>query len=405
MNLKEMLAAAQARLLEIKEAAKGRELTDEEMTEVEAKAGEVEELVKKIERAEKGDALLRSIEGIGVTEPVGGSAVQAKSIGEHFVKHAGEKLAALRGSKGAVDAPEFKAASDVHVIPSSIQPALTDIDTNIVTGVRRRLTVADLLGVESISGNAITYFVEGALEGDFTGVAEGAKKPQLHYGDPTPVTEALQKIAAFIKESDEILEDAPWLVSAINSRLLYNLALFEENQLLSGAGTSGNLRGLLNRVGIQTETATDKTDNADALFRAITKTATGSGLEADGIVIHPTDYQTLRLSKDSNGQYFGGGFFYGQYGQGGITEQPPVWGMRTVVTPAIAQGTALVGAYAQAGSVIRKGGVRVESTNTDGEDFIYNRVTVRAEERLALAVRRPAAFVKVTLSAADPSND
>ena len=404
MNLKEKLAALQKSLLDIKAAAEGREFTDAEMVDIEAKSAEAVELKATIERQQKGDALLAAIGGVVDAEPASAFAgALAKSLGEHFVKHAGAGLVQAKSNRQPIAAPEFKAAADVHVIPSSIAPALTQVDTNIVTGVRRRLTVADLLGTENISGNAITYFVEAGMEGGFTTVGENGQKPQIHFADPVAVTESLKKIAAFIKESDEIIEDAPWLVSAINGRLLYNLGLFEENQILAGGGTGTDLTGLLTRVGIQTETAIDKTDNADALFRAITKVATGSGLDADGIVINPADYQKLRLSKDANGQYFGGGFFGGQYGNGGIQEQPPLWGLRTVVTPAITAGTVLVGAFAQGGSVIRKGGVRVESTNSDASDFTNNRVTIRAEERLALAVRRPGGFVKVTLSAAEPA--
>lgn len=362
----------------------------------EALMAEVKSFDEKIERQKKGAALIQAIGGLQDHEETPAPS-DAKSLGEFAAKQIGDRLKASKGSKFTLSTPEFKAATDVQVTPGALAPALTTIDTNIVTGVRRRLTVADLLGSESISGTAITYFVEGALEGDFAIVGENGQKPQLHYANPTPVTEALKKIAGFIKESDEIIEDLPWFMSAINGRLLYNLGLFEENQLLAGSGVGANLAGILNRSGIQTETSADAGDNADALFRAITKTALNSGLDADGIVINPTDYQALRLSKDANGQYFGGGFFAGQYGNGGIQEQPPLWGLRTVVTPAIAAGTALVGAFAQAGSVIRKGGVRVESTNSDEDDFTNNRVTIRAEERLALAVRRPSGFVKVTL--------
>ena len=362
----------------------------------EALMAEVKSFDEKIERQKKGAALIQAIGGLQDHEETPALS-DAKSLGEFAAKQIGDRLKASKGSKFTLSTPEFKAATDVQVTPGALAPALATIDTNIVTGVRRRLTVADLLGSESISGTAITYFVEGALEGDFAIVGENGQKPQLHYADPTPVTEALKKIAGFIKESDEIIEDLPWFMSAINGRLLYNLGLFEENQLLAGSGVGANLAGILNRSGIQTEASADAGDNADALFRAITKTALNSGLDADGIVINPVDYQALRLSKDANGQYFGGGFFAGQYGNGGIQEQPPLWGLRTVVTPAIAAGTALVGAFAQAGSVIRKGGVRVESTNSDEDDFTNNRVTIRAEERLALAVRRPSGFVKVTL--------
>lgn len=405
MNLKEKLAALQKSLLDIKAAAEGREFTDAEMVDIEAKSAEAVELKATIERQQKGDALIAAIGGTVVVEDVQ-ETVQAKSLGEHAANTLGSKLKGRRGERIAESSTEFKAATDTHVTggaAGSLGAALTTVDTRLVEGVRRRLTIEDLLGSETISGSALTYFVEGALEGAPTTVGENGQKPQIHFANPTPVTEALTKVAAFIKESDEIVEDLPWLVSSINGRLTYQLGIFIEDQLLNGNGTGTNVRGLLNRVGIQTETAADNTDNADALFRAMTKVSTGSGFEADGIVINPVDYQALRLSKDANGQYFGGGFFSGQYGNGVIQEQPPLWGLRTVVTPAIAAGTVLVGAFAQSSSAISKSGIAVEATNSHDDDFTNNRITIRAERRLTLAVRRPAGLVKVTLSSTPPT--
>src|SRR5690606_19940457 len=238
--------------------------------------------------------------------------------------------------KGAsVAAPEFKAASDTHVTTgTAMTPLLTEYDRTIVRAVRPRLTIADLLGQGTLSGNAISYLVEGALEGAYTTVAEAGAKPQLHIVDPTWQTDSLKKIAGFIKLSDEMIEDLDFLVSEIDGRLRYELARFEETQILNGNGTGSNVLGLLNRSGIQTEargTAASGDTAADTIFRAITKVSTGSGLDAAGIVIPPLDYQSLRLQKDGNGQYFGGGFFAGQYGSGTLQDQPPLWGLRTIV--------------------------------------------------------------------------
>ena len=406
MGLKEQRAAALKAAQDIIETAKteDRDLTPDEVATVDQKHAEVTDLDKQIAAAKKSaDVVAR----IGALAPGGEKSEDteerpARDLGEHFVKAVGSQLVqAKAGGRFSVAAPEFKANTDTQTLVTALSPAVTQVDTNIVTGFRRRLTIADLLNQGTLSGNAITYFVEGALEGDFTTVAEGAAKPQIHYANPTAVTESLKKIAAFLKESDEMVEDLPFLANAIRTRLLYNLGLFEENQLLNGDGTGQNLTGLLNRSGIQTETATAVTvggdDNADAIFRAMTKVQTGTGLDADGVVINPADYQNLRLRKDGNDQYYGGGFFTGPYGNGVVMEQPPIWGLRTVVTPAIAAGTVLVGAFQQAATLYRKGGVRVEATNSDQDDFIKNKVTIRAEERVTLAVRVPAALVEVTL--------
>ncbi len=407
MNLTEQRAAAVKAARDIVDGAKAqnRDLTPEEVKSANEKMAEVKAFDAKLKLAVEGASL---VEQLGKLADDGqdkrDNSGPAKSLGEHFVKSVWSQLEATRGVKGAsVAAPEFKAATDTHVTTGSVYgPVLTEVDRTIIQAVRPRLVVADLLGSGTISGNAISYFVEAALEGAFTTVAEGAAKPQLHVVDPTTVTDTLKKIAGWTKFSDEMLEDLDFIVSEINQRLLYELGRFEEAQLLTGNGTGTNLLGLLNRSGVQVLGATtdSKGGNPDQVFKAMTLVSTGSGLDPDGLVINPTDYQALRLSRDANGQYYGGGFFQNEYGTGTLTFQPPLWGLRTVVSPAIAAGTVLVGAFSQAATVYRKGGVRVESTNSNASDFTSNLVTVRAEERIALAVRRPSAFVKVTLGTA-----
>lgn len=402
MNLKQQRAAAlkAAQGVVAKAKAEDRELTTEEVAEVEAKTAEIADLDVKIEAATKSDALMTTIAGLG-----GGDQIDedddkpAKSLGEHFAKSVGsEGFARLKAQGGyTVTSPEFKAATDPQLIPASFSPVVTQVDQTIVRGFRRPV-VSDVLGTGSLSGNAVTYFVEGAVEGAFATVAENGQKPQIHFADPTAVTDSLKKIAAWWDTSDEMTEDLAFWASEINNRALYLLAMAEENQLLNGPGTGSTVLGLLNRVGIQTETQAVAPDSAqDAIFRAMTKVQTATGLTADAIIINPADYQALRLSKDANGQYFGGGFFSGEYGNGGVTFQPPLWGMRTIVSAAVPAKTVAVGALQAAATVYRKGGVRVESTNSDLGKFTKNVITTRVEERVALAVRIPQAIVKVTL--------
>ena len=385
-------------ILDTAKADDDRDLTDEEQTEVKGHLAEVKTLDLQL----AGRALVDAVKGLHDDEdPVDEEPSPAKSLGEHFVKSVGpEGFARVKSISGfTVTAPEFKAATDPQLTTGAVYtPVLTEYDTTVVRGFRQQPTVANLLSSGTISGNAISYFIEGAVEGAFTTVAEGAAKPQLHFVDPTAAVDALKKIAAWFDMSDEMSEDLPFMVSEINQRGMYLLATFEEAQLINGPGTGTTVRGILNRSGIQTETQAVSPDTAgDALFRAITKVQTATGLAADGIVMNPTDYQKLRLAKDANGQYYGGGFFQGQYGVGGVPQNPPVWGMSTVVTSAIAAGTALVGAFRAGGTVYRKGGVRVEQTNSDAGKFTSNIITTRIEERVALAVRYPAAFVKVSL--------
>lgn len=402
MNLKAQRAAALKAAQEIVDGAKSadRDLTTEEQSTVTAKFAEVDDLDAKIKAAAESDALMARIGSFGAPEVADRDADKpAKSLGEHFAKSVGsEGFARLKERGGfTVAAPEFKANTDPQLVPGSFSPVLTEVDRTIVRSYRRPV-VSDVFGSGSISGNAVTYFVEGAFEGTIATVAENGQKPQIHVADPTAVTDSLKKIAAWWDTSDEMAEDVDFWVSEVNQRALYMLSLAEENQLLNGPGTGSTVLGLLNRGGIQTETQAVAPDSAqDAIFRAMTKVQTATGLTADAILINPADYQALRLSKDANGQYFGGGFFSGEYGVGGIAIQPPLWGLRTIVTSAVAAKTVVVGALQSATTVYRKGGVRVESTNSDLGKFTKNVITTRIEERVALAVRIPAAVVKVTL--------
>jgi HK97 family phage major capsid protein len=268
----------------------------------------------------------------------------------------------------------------------------------------RRLTVSDLLPQGTTTSQSIIYVQETAVTNAAATVAEGAAKPQ---SDLTlaQVTEVVRKIATSAKISDEMVNDVGYIQSYVNGRLVLFVRLAEEDQLLNGNGTAPNLRGILNRTGLTAAQAVGADTRPDAIFKEITKIRAGAFLEPDAIVIHPTDWQTVRLLKDGNQQYYGGGPFgfapYGNANGGGDTNQladgsDTLWNMRVVVTPAIAQGTALVGAFGLSAQVYRREGIRVEATNSNEDDFLKNLIAIRVEERLALAVYRPAGFGTVT---------
>ena len=397
MNLKQMRAAALKAAQEAK-AAMEADPTDETIKAAQEAANEVKRLDRLIADAKAANAAL---DALSADEGVENGPVEksARTIGEHFVKAVSDRITQIKGGRGTLSAPEFKAATDPQLTGGHTGPMdviLTEVDRTIVKDYQRP-TITGLFGQGRISGQAITYFVEQGREGNFETVAEAGQMPQIHYEMPTKVTDALSKIAGFIKLSDEMLEDLDFLVSEINGRLLYDLSLVEEAQVLSGNGTGSNLLGLLNRPGVQTA-STDEAGLAEEVFKSMTRVSNATGLSADALVINPSDYERLRLAKDANGQYYGGGMFAGQYGIGGLMDQPPVWGLRTVVSPAVAIGAPIVGAFNLGATVYRKGGVRVEATNSDEADFTQGLVTVRATERIALAVRRPAAFVKIAVS-------
>ncbi|WEV68723.1 phage major capsid protein [Bifidobacterium sp. ESL0775] len=403
-TLKEKRAAAYNQLKEYQAKLKdgGDSLSDDDVKNINDLIAQVGDLDEKISKANETAGLVGKIAALGDDGPTpasegDGSEPKQRTPGSMFAK----KVADLGGHLKADMHVEYKANSDTQTVgghDGAYGPYITDIDREAVMPYQRPLVIADLFGSGTVSGNVIEYPVFGSLEGTAKTVGEGKQKSQVHLADPTWVTDALKEVAAFFKVSDNMLEDLEWLQSEVNDYATYNLREVEEDQLLNGDGVDTNIKGLFSRE-IQTLGQSDDSD-ADRLFKTFAMISNATKLNADGIVINPKDYEALRLGKDSNGQYYGGGYFGGQYGNGAILQQPPIWGLRTVVTAGVPIGTALVGAFAQGGKVFRKNGLRIDSTNSHEDDFTNDKVTVRIKERLGLQVKYPKAFVKVTLGQA-----
>ena len=376
MTLKEKLETKKAELVALKPQIEADDAAA--IAEGEKLAAEIETMTAEVAQAEKKASLLTVI-GTKEENNDMNEMKKAASLGEHFVNTV---KAATPGKRFDVSAPAFKAATDPQTSPAGAVDYATTFDTNVVTAARTPLVVRDLFAAEQISGSTLVYLVEGAIQGAPAVTAEGNEKPQIHFADPTPKTVSLAKVACHIKESDEYINDYPFLASAINGRLLYELGLVEQNKLVTD---------LLATTGIQTGTyaATGTaTDIADAILQAAMDVQSGSGFAADGILINPADWFILRSGK-YNGQYYGGGYF-------GAQDIPNIWGIPVCVSAAVTSGTVVVGAFKTCGSVVANGGVAVEAVNTNEDDFVKNLMTIRAEERLALAVRRPAGFKKLT---------
>jgi HK97 family phage major capsid protein len=251
-----------------------------------------------------------------------------------------------------------------------------------------RMVVADLLASGTTDSNSIVYMVETTFTNAAAAVAEGAAKPEstLVFDQ---LSEPVRKLAHWLPVTEEMLEDVSAIRSYIDARLRLGIQLEEEDQLLNGDGTAPNISGILDRT-IGAAVARDASQsNADAILEQIMALFASSFLMADGVVMNPADWATTIMTKSQAGDYLTAGPF-------SPIQSPTLWGLPVVVTPTIVAATALVGPFKQAAQVFRKGGLRVEASNSHQDYFIKNLVAIRAEERLALAVYRPTAFGKVT---------
>ena len=374
MTKREELEAKQAELAALKERIEADDA--EAIAEGEKLQEEIVTKTAEIEQAEKKAALLNVI---------GKSEKETPEMEEKTGIKAMD-LDSLKGKRGSVST-YIKAYNDVEAIGEN---KIFDYDKNPVN-LMFGLGARDLFSAETISGNDLTYYVIGNLEGEIDGVAEGAEKNRIHV-PYTPKTAALAKIAAYLKESDELLADAPFIESAIRNRGVYEFRRAVENYLLDS---------LLATSGIQTGGATITFDN---ILAAKQDVFADTGYAPDALLINPADWATLLQTKDSSLQYLLGGPAYGPYGNGGYNGNPRIWGLNVVESAGIPQGECVVGAFKAGASVVTKAGegLRVEVSNSDQDDFIKNIITIRIEERLVLAVRVPAAF-EIVGSAASSS--
>jgi HK97 family phage major capsid protein len=257
----------------------------------------------------------------------------------------------------------------------------------LVTPPVRRLTVRDLLTPGRTSSSSIQYPQETGFTNAAATVAETGlvTKPQSDIKFDI-VTSAVTTIAHWVLATRQILDDAPMLQSYIDGRLRYGLAYAEELQLLHGDGTGTNLNGVYTQATAMTDPGVlAMAQKLDVLRFAMLQSSLAE-YPATGIVLHPTDWAGIELTKDSTGRYI--------IGDPKSDAPARVWGLPVVATQAMILGKFLVGAFKQGAQIFDRQDARVEISTEDSDNFRKNLVTILAEERLALAVYRPTAFVK-----------
>ena len=257
-----------------------------------------------------------------------------------------------------------------------------------VLSAQERFTVSDLMAQGTITGNTYTYMEETTFTNAAAETAENTSKPEGALA-LTKRTETLAKIAEWIPATDEVLEDNEGFESYVRARLVYGVDQRREQALLTGDGTAPNLSGITDRSGIQT-IAKGADPTPDAFYKAMVKVMTTGDAQPDAHVINPLDWQDIRLLRTADGIYI----------WGSPSESGPerLWGLPVRVTSAMTQNTGLTGAFRTFAQVFRKAGsgVRVLVSTEHASFFIENKVAILAEERLLLAVYRPAAFCTVT---------
>ncbi|WP_201781816.1 phage major capsid protein [Xylophilus sp. Leaf220] len=373
----EVKAAGEKALGEAKSAGQLSRETKAEVDQLLVKHGELQANLQHAQQT------LAKIEANGA-----GGDVQHQSLGQQFVNTDGVK--ALMGQttpRGRVDMPIHAAITGLTTDADGSAGDL--VERTRLPGVlalpQRRMTVRDLITPGTMDGNALEYVKETGFTNNAAMVAEGTQKPEssLKYD---LISTTAKVIAHYVKASRQILSDASQLASMIDGRLRYGLAFKEEGQLLNGDGTGQNLLGIIPQASafVAPFDPAGTETNIDSIRLAMLQ-AFLAEYPATGIVMNPTDWARIEMQKDANGRYIIGN----PQGSIGAT----LWNLPVVETQAISTDKFLVGAFKLGAQVFDRWLARVEVSTEDGDNFTKNMVTILAEERLALAVFRPEAFI------------
>ncbi len=110
----------------------------------------------------------------------------------------------------------------------------------------------------------------------------------------------------------------------------------------------------------------------------------------NGIILNPVDAQKIDLIKTEEGGTNKGAYVC-RDPLGGTLRVPTYWSMPVVATNSMPQGKCLAGDFSKA-VIYDRMNATVDISEQHSDYFVKNKIAIRCEERLLLAVLRPSAF-------------
>jgi HK97 family phage major capsid protein len=320
----------------------------------------------------------------------GGGEPGAPKSGRSDVKSFGQLFTESKAYKGRTGSVGPEARIDVELKTLMTTAAgWTPESTRtgrVVDFATRPVQVTDIIPQTTTTQAAVVYMEETTFTNNAAEAAEGAA-----YGEAalalTEQSATVRKIAVFIPVTDEQLEDEPQVRGYLDNRLPFMIRQRLDSQLLVGNGTAPNLRGLNNVVGVQTQAkGTDTTP--DAIYKAMVKVRTVGFAEPNAVIMHPNDWQDIRLLRTADGLYI-----WGNPSEAGPER---IWGLTIAQAVAQTENTAIVGDFATFSELAVRRGVDVQVSNSHDTYFTSGKQAVRADMRVGFVVYRPTAFCLTT---------
>lgn len=288
--------------------------------------------------------------------------------------------------------------STANLLPAAgntIPFALVDTDSNIIKVVRRRPFLMDIVNTSTTDNMYASWIEQVNPDPGVAGmVPEGGTKPQTDF-DLQERTSQVQKIAVWIAITKEALADIKEMRRLINEELRELIMLKLDQQILNGTGTAPELLGLLSAAtAFSAAPFTNLINNANNfdVLRVAINQIEKANLYPTRILVHPSDYAAMELTKNANDSYIMPPF--------AAIEGLSIKGIPIIANTGIPEGTFVVGDFTKAYLKIREEfNLSVGYINTD---FINNVLRILAEMRAVFYIPtnyRPA-FVYGTFATA-----
>ena len=261
----------------------------------------------------------------------------------------------------------------------------------------RSVHIRTLLPIGNTDSQTIRFPKESAYDDGAAATAQGSAVGQSDF-DVTATSVNVEKIGTFMRITEEMLNDTPGLSSYLSARVPGKVLSVEDNEIISGDGSSPNLDGLLTDGTAFTTSSgglfyqsIESANEFDVIVVALNQLAL-SNYQADTILMNPTDFHKIVLLKSTANEYLRNQIITGI--------QPTVNGVPITLSTAMPAGKFLVGNLAQASQLWVRDGLGIEFSREDSTNFRDGFVTVRAQERVALTNYSPNAIVQGTFSTA-----
>jgi HK97 family phage major capsid protein len=252
----------------------------------------------------------------------------------------------------------------------------------------RTVHVRQFLSQASTTSDNIRYVRETGYTNGTAMQVEGADKGNSSFtlqAFDAPV----RTLASYLRISRQALDDTAFLSSYITQKMPNKLYLVEDNQILYGDNTGENLQGITAVAqAFSAITGLSLVSKFDALVNAISQVRTDNGeYQANAIMLNPEDFYIMLSEKDNESRYL----FPDAVRFGGTA--PRVAGVPIIQNTAVTKDDFIVGDFASGATLVNRQGVSLQFFEQDQDNVKKNLVTVRIEERLALPIHNPNAFV------------